>query len=84
MVVDDDQEHHVGKGSGVVFPAVADQSNRGAGDSAASRTLVSFLSRCQRDRFEFAPLTLPLSPWYPVLLKEDSVFVDFATPGRSV
>ena len=32
MVVDDDQEHQVGEGSGVVFPAVADQSNRGARD----------------------------------------------------
>ena len=35
----------------------------GARETAATRTLVSFLSRCQRDRFEFAPLTLPLSPF---------------------
>jgi len=82
VVVDDDQEHHVGEGLGVVFPAVAHRSNTGARDSAAFRTLVSFLSRCQRDRFGFAPLTLPLSPCYPVLLKEDGAFVDFARPGR--
>ena len=29
-VADDDQEHYVGEGFGAAFPAVADQSNRGA------------------------------------------------------
>jgi len=74
----------VGEGLGAVFPAVADQSNMGAEDSAAFWTLVSFLSRCQGDRFGFVQLMLPLSPCYPVLLAEDGAFVDFATPGRPV
>ena len=43
--VDDDQEHHVGEGLGAVLPAVADQSNTGAFP-------VSFLSKCQGDRFQ--------------------------------
>ena len=80
----DDQEHHIGEGLGAVFPAVADQSNMGEEGSAAFRTLVSFLRRCQGDRFGFVQLTLPLSPCYRVLLAEDSAFVDFATPGRPV
>ena len=84
VVVDDDQEHHARERLGVVFMAVADQSNTGTKGCAAFRTLVSFLSRCQGDLVGFAQLTLPLSPCYPVLLEEDSVFVDFATPGRSL
>ena len=44
-VVDDDQEHHVGEGLGAVLPAVADQSFTGAFS-------VSFLSKCQGDRFQ--------------------------------
>ena len=74
----------MGEGLGAVFPAVADQSNMGTEGSAAFRTLVSFLSRCQGDRFGIVQLTLPLSPRYSVLLTEDSGFVDFATPGRTV
>ena len=86
IIVDDDQEHHVGEGLrlSAVFPAVADQSNMGAESSTALPTLVSFLSRCQGDRFGFVQLTLPLSPCYPVLLAEDRAFVDFAIPGRPV
>ena len=38
IVVDDDQEHHVGEGLGAVFPAAADQSNTGAEGSVAFRT----------------------------------------------
>ena len=84
IVVDDNQDHPVGEGLGAVFPAAADQSNTGAEGSVAFWTLVSFLSRCQGDHFEFAQLTLPLSPCYPVFLEKGSAFVDFATPGRSV
>ena len=74
----------MGEGLGAVFPAVADQSNMGVEGSAAFWTLVRFLSRCQGGRFGFVQLMLPLSPCYPVLLTEDSAFVDFATPGRPV
>ena len=84
IVADDDQEHHLGKGLGAVFPAAADQSNTGAEGSVAFRTLVSFLSRCQEYRFGFAQLTLPQSPCYPGLLEKGSAFVDFATPSRSI
>ena len=84
IIVDDDQEHHVGEGLSAVFPAVADQSNMGVEGSATFWTLVSFLSSCQGDCFGFVQLTLPLSPCYPVLLAEDSAFVDFATLGRPV
>ena len=72
---------------GAVFPAVADlpdQSNAGADGFPAFRTLVSFLSRCQGDRFGFAQLMLPLSPCYLVLLEDDRAFVDLPMPGRSV
>ena len=63
---------------------MADQSSTGMKGSATFWTLVSFLGRCQGDRFGFAHLMLPLGPPYPVLLEEDSAFVDFATPGKSV
>ena len=74
----------MGEGLGAVFPAVADQCSTGMEGSATFWTLVSFLSRCQGDHFGFAHLMLPLGPCYPVLLEEDSAFVDFAMPGKSV
>ena len=63
---------------------MADQSSTGIEGSATFWTLVSFLSRCQGDRFGFAHLMLPVGPCNPVLLEEDSAFVDFAMPGESV
>ena len=48
VVVDDDQEHHVGEGLGVVFPAVADQSNRGAGRRTV--LLLTLLRQAGRSR----------------------------------
>ena len=63
---------------------LADQSSTGMKGFATFWTLVSFLSRCQGDRFGFAHLMLPLGPRYPVLCEEDSAFVDFAMPGKSV
>ena len=71
----------MGEVLGAVFPTVADQSNH---VKKALQTLVIFLSRCQGDHFGFAQLMLPLSPCYPVWLKKDSAFVDFAMPGRLV
>ena len=58
VVVDDDQEHHVGEGLGVVFPAVADQSNRGAGRRTV--LLLTLLRQAGRSRARVSQVSTSL------------------------
>lgn len=48
------------EGFSAVWPAVVDQSNTDAEGTAAFRTLVNFLVRCQEDYFRLANLAFPL------------------------
>ena len=58
VVVDDNQEHHVGEGLGVVFPAVADQSNRGAGRRTV--LLLTLLRQVGRSRARVSQVSTSL------------------------